>query len=183
MQQESDRNAQRDMGDSERWWRWMWWMWCRLWGDTDQWEPLFFSLISDCLVEYLPSFLTYFLEVLWASINLFKVSPGLEIFLSIICNLFSIILLFSWGVHWVSDTDYVSESLALLTDALEIQVKGDMEGDTTVNFPNSFSGITVMYCNQQNNISKQNYSSANLDNWNFNLIFYLVDIPVYWFCL
>ena len=59
-------------------------------------------------------------------------------------------------MHWVSDTDYVSESLALLTDALEIQVKGDMEGDTTVNFPNSFSGITVMYYNQQNNISKQN---------------------------
>ena len=158
------------MGDSERW-RWMWWIWCCLWGDLDRWETLYFSLIGYCLVENLPSFLTCSLEVLWASINLFKVSPRLEIFLSIICNLFSVILFFHWGVHWVRDTDDVRELLTLLTDALEILVKGGTEGDTTVNFPRSVSDITVMYNNQQNNISEQNYySSVNLDS-NFNLSF------------
>ena len=165
------RCSKRDMGDSERW-RWGWWMWCRLWGDLDRWEPLCFSLIGNRLVEYLPPFLTCFLEVLWASINLFKVSPRLEIFLSIICNLFSVILFFSWGVHWVRDTDDVRELLTLLTDALEILVKGGTEGDTTVNFPSSVSDITVMYNNQQNNISEQiQYSSVNLDNSNVNLHF------------
>ena len=64
------------------------------------------------------------------------------------------------------------ESCSLLTDALEILVKGGIEGDTTVNFPSSVSDITVMYNNQQNNISEQNYySSVNLDNSNFNLSF------------
>ena len=48
------------------------------------------------------------------------------------------------------------ESCLLLTDALEILVKGGIEGDTTVNFPSSVSDITVMYYYQQNNISKQN---------------------------
>ena len=63
------------------------------------------------------------------------------------------------------------ESCSLLTDALEILVKGGIEGDTTVNFPSSVSDITVMYNNQQNNISEQNYySSVNLDS-NFNLSF------------
>ena len=63
------------------------------------------------------------------------------------------------------------ESCLLLTDALEILVKGGIEGDTTVNFPSSVSDITVMYNNQQNNISEQNYySSVNLDS-NFNLSF------------
>ena len=47
------------------------------------------------------------------------------------------------------------ESCLLLTDALEILVKGGIEGDTTVNFPSSVSDITVMYNNQQN-ISEQN---------------------------
>ena len=46
------------------------------------------------------------------------------------------------------------ESCLLLTDALEILVKGGIEGDTTVNFPSSVSDITVMYNNQQNNISE-----------------------------
>ena len=165
------RCSKRDMGDSERW-RWGWWMWCRLWGDLDRWEPLCFSLIGSRLVEYLPPFLTCFLEVLWASINLFKVSPRLEIFLSIICNPFSVILLFSWRVHWVRDTDDDRELLTLLTDVLEILVKGGIEGDTTVNFPSSVSDITVMYNNQQNNISEQiQYSSVNLDNSNVNLHF------------
>ena len=165
------RCSKRDMGDSERW-RWGWWMWCRLWGDLDRWEPLCFSLIGNRLVEYLPPFLTCFLEVLWASINLFKVSPRLEIFLSIICNPFSVILLFSWRVHWVRDTDDDRELLTLLTDVLEILVKGGIEGDTTVNFPSSVSDITVMYNNQQNNISEQiQYSSVNLDNSNVNLHF------------
>ena len=59
-------------------------------------------------------------------------------------------------MHWVKDTDDVRESLTLLPDALEILVKGGIEGDTTVNFPSSVSDITVMYYNQQNNISKQN---------------------------
>ena len=94
----SDWDAARDMGDSERW-RWKWWKWCRLWGDLDQWEPLYVSLIGDRLVEYLASFLTCSLEVLWAWINLFKVFPRLEIFLSIVCNLFSVLLFFSLGVH------------------------------------------------------------------------------------
>ena len=109
--------------DPEHWW-WMWWMWCHLCGDLDWWEPLYFSLIGDCLVEYLPSFLTCSLEVLWASMNLFNVSHRLEIFLSIICNLFSVILLFSWGLHWVRDTDEVRELCTLLSDALKILVKG-----------------------------------------------------------
>ena len=120
-----------------------------------RWEPLYFSRSGYRLVKYLPSFLTCSLEVLLASINLFKVSPRLKIFLSIICNLFSVIL-FSWGVHWVSETDDVRDSLTLLTDTLEILVKGGIEGDTTVNFPISVSDITVMYYYQQNNISKQN---------------------------
>ena len=158
------------MGDSESW-RWIW-MWCRLWDDLDRWEPLYFYLIGDRLIEYLPSFLSCSLEVLWASINLFKVSPRLEIFLSIICNLFSVLLLFSWGVHCVWDTDDVRELLTLLTDVLEILVKRGIEGDTTVNFPSSVSDITVMYNNQQNKISEQDwYSSVNLDNSNFNLSF------------
>ena len=59
-------------------------------------------------------------------------------------------------MHWVKDTDDVRESLTLLTDALEILVKGGIEGDTTVNFPSSVSDNTVMYYNEQNNISKQN---------------------------
>ena len=103
------------MGDSERWR----WLWCRLWGDLDRWELLYLCLTGDRLAEYLSSFLTCFLEVLWASINLFKVSPELKIFLSIIWNLFSVKLLFSWGVHWARDTD-VRQQLTLLTDALEI---------------------------------------------------------------
>ena len=126
----------------------MWWIWCRLRGDFDWWEPLYFFLIGDRPVDYLPSFLTCSFEVLWASINLLKVSPRLEIFLSIICNLFSVILLFSWGVHWVRDTDNARESLTLLTDALEILVKESIEGVTTVgesyNFSSSVSDITVM---------------------------------------
>ena len=107
-------------------------------GDLDQWEPFFLSLIGDRLVEYLPLFLTCSLEVLWASINRFKVSPRLEIFLSIICNLLSVKLLFSWGVHWARDTDDVRESLTLLTDALEILVKGGIKGDRTIKFPSWF---------------------------------------------
>ena len=100
-------------------------------------------MICDHLVEYyLPSFLTCSLEVPWALINLFKVSPILEIRLSIIYNLLSVIL-FSWGVHWVRDTDDVRELLTLLIDALEILVKGGVEGNTTVNFPSSVSGITL----------------------------------------
>ena len=59
-------------------------------------------------------------------------------------------------MHWIRDTDDVRESLTLLTDALEILVKGDIEGDTSVKFPSSVSDITVMYYYQQNNISKQN---------------------------
>ena len=125
------------MGDSECW-QWMWWTWCHLWSNLDCWEPLYFSLIGDRLVEYLRSFLTCYFEVLWASINLFKVSPRLEIFLSIICSLFSVTLLFSWGVYWVRDTDDVRVLLTLLTDALEILVKESIEGDTTVNFPSCF---------------------------------------------
>ena len=108
------------------------------------WEPFYFSLIGDRLVECLPSF---------------QVSPTLEIFLSSICNLFSVILLFSWRVHWVRDTNDVRELLTLLTNALEILVKGGIEGDTTVSFPSSVSDIIVMYVmcnNQQNNISEQN---------------------------
>ena len=55
---------------------------------------------------------------------------------------------------------------------MEILVKGVIEGDTTVIFPSSVSDITVMYNNQQNNISDQNYySSVNLHNSNFNLSF------------
>ena len=48
------------------------------------------------------------------------------------------------------------ESCSLLTDALEILVKGGIEGDTTVTFPSPVSDITVIYNNQQNNISEQN---------------------------
>ena len=144
------------MEDLERWKRWMWWMWCRLWCHLDWWELLYFFLSGDRLVEYLTSFLTCSLEVLWASINLFKVSSRVEIFLSIICNLFSVILLFSWGVHWVRDTDDIRESLTLLTDALEIIVKGSIEGDTTVNFPSSVSDPHCNVLQSTNNISKQN---------------------------
>ena len=144
------------MEDLERWKRWMWWMWCRLWCHLDWWELLYFFLSGDRLVEYLPSFLTCSLEVLWASINLFKVSSRVEIFLFIICNLFSVILLFSWGVHWVKDTDDIRESLTLLTDALEIIVKGSIEGDTTVNFPSSVSDPHCNVLQSTNNISKQN---------------------------
>ena len=50
-------------------------------------------------------------------------------------------------MHWVRDTDDVRELLTLLTDALEILVKGGIEGDATVNFPSSVSDITVMYNN------------------------------------
>ena len=73
-------------------------------------------------------------------------------------------------MHWVRDTDDVWESLTLLTDALEILIKGRIEGDTIVKFPGSVSDITVKYYYQQNNISKQNlYSFVNLNNSNFNL--------------
>ena len=92
-------------------------------GDLNRWEPFYFYLIGDRLVEYLPLFLICSLEVLWVSINLFKVSPILEIFLSIVCNLFFVILLFSWVTHWVIDTDNVRELLTLLTDALEKLVR------------------------------------------------------------
>ena len=75
-------------------------------------------------------------------------------------------------MHWVRDIDDVRESLTLLTDALEIIVKGSIEGDKTVNFPSS---ISDPYCNvleSTNNISKQNlYSSVYLGNSNFNLSF------------
>ena len=46
-------------------------------------------------------------------------------------------------MHWVRDTDDVRELLTLLIDALEILVKGGVEGNTTVNFPSSVSGITL----------------------------------------
>ena len=165
----SDWNAARDIGDSEHWQ----WMWCRLLGDLDRWELLYFFLIGGCLAKYLLPFFACSLEILWSSINLFKVCPRLEIFFSIIFNLFSVILLFSWGVHWVRDTDDIRESFTLLTDTLEILVKGSIEGDTTVSFPSSVSEITEMhYYYQRNNISKQNlYNYVSLDNSNFNLSF------------
>ena len=73
-------------------------------------------LVGDLLVEYLPSFITCSLDVLWALINLFKVSPKFEIFLS-----FAIyFLLNSWLVHWARDTDDIRQTLALLKGALEI---------------------------------------------------------------
>ena len=81
-----DWDAARDMGDSERWRG----SWCRLWGNLDRWELLYLCLIGDRLAEYLPSFLTCSIDVLWAAINLFKVFPRLKIFFSIICNLFSV---------------------------------------------------------------------------------------------
>ena len=56
----------------------------------------------------------------------------------------------------VRDTDDVRELLTLLTDALEILVKGGIKGDTIIKFPSSVSDITVKYYYQQNNISKQN---------------------------
>ena len=48
-------------------------------------------------------------------------------------------------MHWVRDTDDVWESLTLLTDALEILVKGGIEGDTIVKFPSSVSDTAVKY--------------------------------------
>ena len=59
-------------------------------GDLVWWEPFYFSLIGDRLVEYLPLFLICSLEVLWVSINLFKVSLGNIPFYrlqSIFCNI------------------------------------------------------------------------------------------------
>ena len=47
------------------------------------------------------------------------------------------------------------ENRTLLTDALEILVKGGKKGDTKVKFPSSVSDITIMYYYQQNSISKQ----------------------------
>ena len=85
---------------------------------------------------------------------------------SIFCN-----INFSWGAYWVRDTDDVRELFTRLTDALEILVKVGIEGDTTINFQSSVWDISVIYSNQQNNISEQNYySSVNLDS-NFNLSF------------
>ena len=80
----------------------------------------------------------------------------MEIFLSIVCNLFFVILLFSWVTHWVRDTDNVRELLTLLTDALEKLVKWGIGGDTIANLPSSVLDITVMYNNQQYNTSEQN---------------------------
>ena len=77
-------------------------------------------------------------------------------FLSIICNLFCLTLFFSWGVHWIRDTDDVRESLTLPIDALEILVKVGVEGDATVKCPSSAWDVTLIYYYQQNNISKQN---------------------------
>ena len=59
-------------------------------------------------------------------------------------------------MHWARDTGDVRQSLALLTDALQILVKEGIEGDTIVKFPSSVSDITVMHYYQQNSISKQN---------------------------
>ena len=74
------------------------------------------TLIGDPLAEYLLSSITCSLDVLWALINLFKVSPKFEIFLS-----FAIyFLLSSWVVYWARDTDDIRQTLTLLTGALEI---------------------------------------------------------------
>ena len=40
-------------------------------------------------------------------------------------------------MHWARYTDDVRQSLTLLKDALEILVKGSIEGDTAVKFPSS----------------------------------------------
>ena len=126
----------KKIGDSEHWQ----WSWC----------PQFFVFVSGWWSScWLPTFIPYLLtcspEVLWASINLFRFSPRLEMFLSIICNLIRVKLLFSWGVYGARDTDVVRQSLILVTDVLEILAKGGIEGDTKVKFSRVVSDITLTY--------------------------------------
>ena len=93
---------------------------------------------SNQTVYIFGTFFSYFLDLMFfwnCSVKDFKVSPRLETFLSIICNLFFVKLLFFWGVYGSRNTDVVRQSLTLLTDALKILVKGGIEGETTVKFP------------------------------------------------
>ena len=94
-------DAAKDMGESEHWRG----SWCRLWGNLDRWELLYLCLIGDRLAEYLPSFLTCSIEVLWAAINLFKVFPRLKysfpsFVIYFLLNIVFLKIVLGWGRWW-----------------------------------------------------------------------------------